>query len=1463
MSKRSKSEQFLNRLESLFDEIEETAAPAPRAIAADAVTNGWVWECDAAGRFTSVSPEVKKHLGLAARAVIGQPLAEFGLEKAARQRVRKALKAGEFPAQLQVAMLARNGKPVTVTLHIFALPEENGRAGGYHGFAEVLASPVGVATAPAATAAPAPAAPAARKAKSAKPARAEPETRQKPEPKAGKKAAVRKAAPKARPARAKKAAARRAAPPAKPLSPEVFPAPLAGTAAPEPSAEIAEPAPQMDVEAVSAAIEPPQLETVPPLPAAAEPAPAMGAASASAVPEPSEAATAPEDREPSALSERPGVHRPTPMAFQTDPDGLLDLIDDDPGRVWTEDERLLVRQVADQLALALENANLFQQTQQALAETDTLYQASAEFNAAANYTEVLETLLRHTLLGQQTNHVAINIFDTPWNDPNDPPAWFETIQRWNPQDGLTGETRRLRFIVQNLLQRNDFVFIQDINADPRVSSALRPFFTVERSARSLVFIPIDSGTDWLGFIEAFFTARQEFTEDQVRRLTSVAGQATEKITSLYLNSRIVRRRTNADRLNTLARQMAELLSEQELRRFMLAQIFEYLQPDQISLYEWQSESHSLRLVERTLASPNDAEDDYQLEQEIPLAGRAELERVLSSRAAKYETAVWQRGLIREHYCLPWIIGEQTRGLIEIFHTARGAVISDLDQEYIEGITLQAAAAMERARLFEQTQAALSLTDEQARRLRILNELSAQLATAPTLQEVYDFTIQRTHEIFPSERVSLTLLTENRDHVEVVAVLGGQGQLEPGTRLPLAGTANENVVNENRIVVNPDTGQAERGAVRSYIVGPLAVSGEVIGTLNVGSLRPQNFDTRDRDILQQLLSMVGAVVENRRLFEGIQEALAATEEQARRLGRLNQMSSQLGQSADIEAMYRVAVERAREIFTADRASLCLRIPDPFNLLVAAASGAVASTLPGSTLRVQGAFERALHENAIVINQELVAADDTTAIQTTMIAPLSTGGEIFGTLNLGSLRQGAFTARDQEFMIQVASVVSSALENRRLFSQIQRRSQQLEASAEVSRVASTILDITQLLPQVVNLIENGFDLYYCGLFLVDQTGEWTSEPNRWAVLQAGTGDAGRQMLTNGHKLEIGGASMVGAAVSTGQARIALDVGAEAVFFRNPYLPDTRSEMALPLISRGLVLGALTIQSDREGAFTQEDITSLQTMADLIANIIENTRLFSQAQERAAELAILNEMARAYTESLDIDSVVEATYKYTGRLMDAENFYFGLYHAEENEIEFKLFTEDGQRIPPPEERFKLGAGLTDHIVRTRAPLLIEENVEAFLGGLGLAPRGRPALCWLGVPLLRGAEVLGVIAVQSYTAPRLYNQHHVELLSSVANQATVAVNNARLFQQTQARARREALLREITARVHSSADPDAILRTAVREVGSALGRDAFIQLQARLEESSAPGAVIQPVRPGAASPPGNSDAAEKENGQ
>ncbi len=359
-------------------------------------------------------------------------------------------------------------------------------------------------------------------------------------------------------------------------------------------------------------------------------------------------------------------------------------------------------------------------------------------------------------------------------------------------------------------------------------------------------------------------------------------------------------------------------------------------------------------------------------------------------------------------------------------------------------------------------------------------------------------------------------------------------------------------------------------------------------------------------------------------------------------------------------------------------------------------------------------------------------------------------------------------------RLAGVIGS-LERR-----VAERTRGLRAAAEVSRATTSVLDPDELLRQVVDLARERFNLYYVGLFLMD-------EERRFAVLRAGTGEAGQIMLAQGHRLEIGGESMIGQCVARAEARIALDVGEEAIRFDNPLLPETRSEMALPLRSRGQVIGAMTVQSVEEAAFDEADIAVLQTMADQVAVAIDNARLFAETRAALAEM--------------------EATHRrYLGQAW-AEY----LHIAEETGYE-----SERPGIAP------LGDAVLPEIHQA-----VKRQSAAVLTGNGAA--GGMSHSALVAPItLRGA-VIGALGIHDDDGARQWTNDEIALVEAVAERMALAAENLRLLDETQRRAAREWLTREITDKMRRAVDMDDLMQTTIQEMTAALGTSsAFVQLSA-----------------------------------
>ena len=334
-----------------------------------------------------------------------------------------------------------------------------------------------------------------------------------------------------------------------------------------------------------------------------------------------------------------------------------------------------------------------------------------------------------------------------------------------------------------------------------------------------------------------------------------------------------------------------------------------------------------------------------------------------------------------------------------------------------------------------------------------------------------------------------------------------------------------------------------------------------------------------------------------------------------------------------------------------------------------------------------------------------------------------------------------------------------------SDLTHQTRYLRATAEVAQDAASVLDPQQLLSQVVVLVSERFNMYHVGIFLLDRSGEW-------AILQAASSAGGQIMLKRGHRLRVGHEGIVGYVTGRGEARFALDVGGDAVFFDNPDLPDTRSEMALPLQARGEIIGALDVQSTEREAFTTKDVAVLQTLADQVAMAISNARLFQQAQDS------LDAERRAYSQ---------------------------------------LTREEWSRVA--RTRGGLGYRYDQHGIVALNGDDKHGNSEAQDGDRGLPE--------LTLPVSVHGHVIAQVNAHKPAEAGEWTAEETLLMETLTQRLGLALDNARLHQDSQRRALREQLTRQITDKVRAVPDVDAIAQTAAEELARVLGSSrGFVKL-------------------------------------
>jgi len=416
---------------------------------------------------------------------------------------------------------------------------------------------------------------------------------------------------------------------------------------------------------------------------------------------------------------------------------------------------------------------------------------------------------------------------------------------------------------------------------------------------------------------------------------------------------------------------------------------------------------------------------------------------------------------------------------------------------------------------------------------------------------------------------------------------------------------------------------------------------------------------------------------------------------------------------------------------------------------------------------------------------------------------------------------FAQGREAIILEEQELTRAALQNA-----LGRYTLRLQTASEVSRAVSFTLDLGELLPRMVELVRERFALYYVGIFLLDEIG-------RYAVLRAGTGEAGREMLAAGHKLELGGQSMIGQCVAERQARIALDVGQEAVRFDNPVLSQTRSEMALPLVSRGEAIGAVTIQSAEASAFSTEDITLFQTVADQLANAIQNARLFEQSHLALLRTTALYQANRSVTTFESLPEVFQQITDGVAEALPADRVLMIAFDLDAGEVTNYARGGPGAERAPRVPFEDLSVGLSGWVLRELKPALSPKTVPDPREGPEVQKQriANRAGAIIVVPVLYRGEVLGTLtAVNLLTQPD-FTEEDVSLMEAMANQAATAIQNARLFGQTQAALLRTETLYQANRLVTTFESLPEVFQQITDGVAEALPADRVLLLTFDLE--------------------------------
>jgi GAF domain-containing protein/CheY-like chemotaxis protein len=761
--------------------------------------------------------------------------------------------------------------------------------------------------------------------------------------------------------------------------------------------------------------------------------------------------------------------------------------------------------------------------------------------------------------------------------------------------------------------------------------------------------------------------------------------------------------------------------------------------------------------------------------------------------------------------------------------------SEADERLLATLATSMGVALENARLFDETKRLLTEADQRASELAVINEIGAALAEQLEFETIVELVGERVRSIFTSNALFIALYEPATDMIRFPYEFGNGERYQSDPIAPGEGITSI-VIRTRKPLRFGSMAQSEAGGAvqvgsfhtESWLGVPILAGDRVLGVIALESADKDAYDDADERLLATLATSMGVALENARLFDETKRLLTETNERAAELALINDVQHGLAQKLDMQAMYDLVGDRIQAIFDAqvvdiavvDAEARVLRFPYIIERGV---------RFPEMPQPIRGFRKKVIESGrALRVNRDLMNEGSRLgqgviqgeAPKAGLWAPMMVGNDVRGVISLQNLdREDAFSDSDVELLTTLAASLSVALENARLFDEAKRlltetneRAAELALINDVQSGLAQKLDMQSMYDLVGDRIQSIFDAQIVDIGVVEPGA---GHLRFLYTIERGVRFPEETMPIIGprrHVIETRKPLLVNRGVMDRILELGQTPG------------DTSGEPALsavwvPLLVGDETRGIISLQNiDREDAFTDSDVELLTTLAASLSVALENVRLIDETRQRLAELATVNEVSRALSSQLDLKVLLELVGEQMRRTFEADIVYVALLDQTRNLIEFPYFHEVGVRAT--QAPFALGEGLTSRILISREPLLLNRAADwEALGNRGI---GLQAKSYLGVPIIAGDVAIGAISVQSTTQEGRFGESDARLLSTIASNVGVAIQNARLFQEAHRRGDEMAALAEVGQEISATLDVQSVLQRIGERIQSLLAADS-----------------------------------------
>jgi GAF domain-containing protein/DNA-binding response OmpR family regulator len=917
--------------------------------------------------------------------------------------------------------------------------------------------------------------------------------------------------------------------------------------------------------------------------------------------------------------------------------------------------------------------------------------------------------------------------------------------------------------------------------------------------------------DWLGvplkvenrtigvLVVQSYTEGVRYRDDDLDLLNFVGQHIAAALERARLQTETRQRNAELAIINSVQAGLAAQLDMQAIFDLVGDQVRETFQADTTYIALYDREAGLIRF-------PHYVEKGFRHSQENDAFGQGLTSRVIQSRQPLLLGTVqeWQelgamviaspdeaQDLNETYLGVPILVGDEVMGVVSVQSYKRHAY-GESDVRLLSTLASSMGVALENARLFDETQRLFKAEQQRAAELAIINSIQQGLASRLDFQAIIDLVGDKLRQVLDTGDIgirwhdrdaNLIYYLYEYEHGERLAI----PPAPPSTRawLRLIETRQPIVLNtlaemrEAGVSLVPGTDQS-----KAMVNVPIIGSDRVIGSIILENYERENaFSDSDVRLLSTVASGMGVALENARLFD-------ETQRRARETAALAEVGRDVSSTLDLTLVMERIAAHARDLLNA--ATSAIYLPDSSGHIFKAivALGPIADEIKADHIRLGDGIIGHLARDGVAefINDanndpraRTIPGTPDEEEERLMVAPLLAGERVSGMMAVWRTGGNPFNQPELDFLIGLSQQAAVAIENARLFAEAQRRTNEATTLAEISREISATLDLPTVLEQiavraqtvlrardvVVRLLEPNGDLP-----VVVAIGKF-ADIYRSRTLQIGHG-------------------ITGSVAQTGVAEVVNDPLQDARVARVPGTDEGNEAIIFsPLTAREKVTGVMVVWRDKtlNGPFTQSELDFTIGLSQQAAIAIENARLFAETHQRAAELAIINNISQSLVSQLEMNVVVNLVGEKLREVFKVQYLYIALYDRETDLIHFPYYWEVDHRVIS-EEPIPFGQGLTSRVLESRQPQLINSDWERRARQLGaVAMNGEMPKASLSVPIMVGEAAIGVISLQSTERENLFTDADARLLATIAATVGVALENARLFNEAQeARAAAEA---------------------------------------------------------------------------